>query len=255
MTELAHHGPLRVLRTYHPQPDGACHAYLVHPPGGLVGGDRVDVAVAVADGARALVTTPAAGKLYRSERRFAEQVQRCRVGAGGHLDWLPQENIFFDGSWSRLTTRVELAATATFVGWDIAVLGRPAAGERFTRGSARQSLELHRGDPLWIERGRYDGGSPALDEPWGLGGHATCGVLAAAGAVAGHVDAVRARLAAIAPRAAHAVTLAGDGRDVLVCRMLATEAEDIRRAFVPVWTFLREALTGSAPAIPRVWAT
>jgi urease accessory protein UreH len=73
--------------------------------------------------------------------------------------------------------------------------------------------------------------------------------------IGGHVDAVRARLDAIAPRAAHAVTLAGDARDVLVCRVLATEAEDIRRAFVPVWTLLREALTGSAPAIPRVWAT
>jgi urease accessory protein len=258
MTELAHHGPLRVLRTYHPQADGACHAYLVHPPGGLVGGDHIEIDVAVAAGARALVTTPAAGKLYRSDRRTAEQIQRCRVDDGGHLDWLPQENIFFDGSWSRLTTRVELATTATFVGWDIAVLGRPAAGERFTRGSARQSFELHRGGPRWIERGRYDGGSPVLDEPWGLAGHAASGVLVATGAdgsIAGHVDAVRARLDAIAPRAAHAVTLAGDARDVLVCRVLATEAEDIRRAFVPVWSFLREALTGSAPAIPRVWAT
>jgi urease accessory protein len=139
------------------------------------------------------------------------------------------------------------------------VLGRPAAGERFTTGSARQSFELHRGGrPLWIERARHDGGSPALDEPWGLAGHPVTGVLAAVGAgraLSALVPAVRERLQAAAPGALAAVTLAGDDQGVLVCRMLAAEAEDVRRAFVPIWTFLREALVGSAPAVPRVWAT
>jgi urease accessory protein len=260
MTDLAHRGPLRVLRTYHPQADGACHAYLVHPPGGLVGGDRVEVDIEVAAGARALVTTPAAGKLYRSDRRLAEQHQRCRVGDGACLDWLPQENIYFAGSWSQVVTRIDLASAATFVGWDITVLGRPAAGERFTSGCARQSFELHRGGrPLWLERGRYDGGSAALDEPWGLAGRPVSGVLAAVGAgvaIAGLVPAVRDRLQAALPGdALAAVTLAGGDRDVLVCRVLAAEAEDVRRAFVPIWSFLREALVGSPPAVPRVWAT
>jgi urease accessory protein len=262
MTDLAHHGPLRVLRTYHPQADGTCHAYLVHPPGGLVGGDRVEIDVEVAAGARALITTPAAGKLYRSDHRLAEQHQRCRVGDGASLDWLPQENIYFAGSWSHVVTRVELAPGATFVGWDLTVLGRPAAGERFTTGSARQSFELHRaGRPLWIERARHDGGSPALGAAWGLAGHPVSGVLAAVGAgraLGALVPAVRERLHAAAPGAGAslaAVTLAGDDQSVLVCRLLAAEAEDVRRAFVPIWTFLREALVGSAPAVPRVWAT
>src|SRR5689334_8281039 len=61
-----HEGPLLVQRAFHPEADGTCHLYLIHPPGGVVGGDELEVSLEVAPGAAALVSTPAATKLYRS---------------------------------------------------------------------------------------------------------------------------------------------------------------------------------------------
>src|SRR5262249_43518141 len=129
-----HEGPLRVQRAFYPEGPDLPHVYLLHPPGGLAPGDRLSIEIGVARWARALVTTPAAGKCYRSDGRVSEQKQTLRVAAGSSLEWLPQENIVFDGSCVRLSTRVELEEGASFVGWDVLCLGRPASGERFTRG-------------------------------------------------------------------------------------------------------------------------
>ena len=137
-----HHGPLRVQRAFYPEGPSVPHVYMLHPPGGLAGGDELSIAIDVEPGAHALVTTPAAGKCYRSDGRAARQVQRLRAAAGSTLEWLPQENIVFDGAHVRLETHVELDPQARFIGWDILCLGRPANQERFTRGFCRQKLEL-----------------------------------------------------------------------------------------------------------------
>ena len=250
---VRHSGPLRVQRPFYPQRDGTCHVYLLHPPGGLVGGDQLTIDVDVAAGARALVTTPAAGKLYRSEQRTARQVQRCRVAAGGSLEWLPQENIAFSGSWSEIATVVELSGDARFTGWEVTALGRPAAGERFTAGRLRQRFELWRnGDPLWLERGTYDGGGEALDAAWGLGGRSAIGVMVAVGVATAELPALRDALDAALPGARHALTLRDD---VLIGRALAATAEDVRRGLAAVWTAMRPARLGSPAVTPRVWAT
>jgi urease accessory protein len=254
-----HRGPLRVQRPFHPQDDGTCHVYLLHPPGGLVGGDRLDIACRVETGARALVTTPAAGKFYRSAGRTAAQHQRLSIAAGASLEWLPQENIFFSGSWSEVTTQVELAPGARFLGWDVVALGRPAAGEAFATGRCAQRFELWQdGEPLWIERGCFDGGSDALAAPWGLAGHSASGVLVAAGAttsaVAEILDALRGRLDEALPATRHGVTTVADG-EVVVCRALAPNAEELRRGFAAVWRALRPVVVGGPAVAPRVWAT
>ncbi len=186
---LRHHGPLRIQRAFHPEGDGTAHVVVLHPPAGLVGGDRLDVEIDVEEGARALVTTTGAGKTYRSDGRQAETLTSARVSDGAYLELVPQETVVFDGAHAGLCTSVSLAATAELLAWEVICLGRPACGERFDRGRLRCALEVSReGHLLFSERGTVAGGDPALDAPWGFGGLPAFGTLVA---TAGAVDALR----------------------------------------------------------------
>jgi len=254
LLERRHRGPLVIQRPFYPEGD-PCHVYLVHPPGGVVGGDELRVAVEVEPGAHALITTPAATKFYRCARQPSSQVQELRA-AGATLEWLPQENIFYRGADARSATRVHLDAASRFIGWEIACLGLPARGERFDTGALRLDLELWRNCdnemrnvPIFIDRLRLHGESPARGAAWGLGGNDAVGTLLATPATAVQLDALREMLAA-RPNAAASLV---DG--VLVLRALAAQAETIRRLFVCAWQLLRPKIIGRQAVLPRIWAT
>lgn len=254
-TILAHReqrGPLAVQRPFYPE-GSPCHVYVLHPPGGLVGGDRLEVAVRVAEGARALITTPGAAKLYRSLGPTAEQVQLLQVAAGGSLEWLPQENILFPGARARLRTELDLESGAAFIGWEVHSLGRPAIGERFETGGVDLGLRIRRsGVPLLLDRLRLADGR-GLDGPSGLRGYPVTGTLAACPAGPGDLEAVRAQ--ADLGRDSDlcwGVTLLGD---LLVVRCLAPASEPVNRLFRSLWGILRPRLLGRPACPPRIWAT
>jgi urease accessory protein len=116
LTSRAHRGPLVVQRPFYPEGPGVPHVYVLHPPGGVVGGDSLRVEVSVGPRAHALVTTPAATKVYRTRGPRATQVQRLTVAAHAALEWLPQETILHDGAAIDLDTTVVLADGARFIG-------------------------------------------------------------------------------------------------------------------------------------------
>src|SRR5215813_4012491 len=172
LTGRKHTGPLLVQKAFYPEGEEVCHSLLVHPPGGVAGGDRLEIDIAVGERARALVTTPAATKWYRSAGPMAEQYARLTVEAGASLEWFPQESIVFDGARVCASVRVELADTACFIGWDITRLGRTASGECFGIGELRSRFEvLQAGRRLWGDYARIEGGAPLLQSPAGLAGH------------------------------------------------------------------------------------
>jgi urease accessory protein len=169
VARFAHDGPLRILQSLWPEGDAVCHNVLVHPPGGLVGGDTLQVEVAAADGSHGLVTTPGASRFYRSEGQVALQDVRLRVAGGGRLEWLPLEALYYSGCDAHNRLVLELAPGAEVLGWDIAALGLPQAGQPFAAGSVLQHIEL---PGAWLERGRIAGSDAVLmDGPLGLAGH------------------------------------------------------------------------------------
>ena len=177
LAHCRHSGPLRVQRAFFPErlsPSTAstptaepCHIYVLHPPGGLVSGDALQIEVECGERAHALLTTPAAGKFYRQRApRIALVTQMLRI-EGGTLEWLPQENIYYPDSAVRLCTRVRLDSTARFIGWELHCLGLPASAAALGRGSVRTTMELWLGErPLLLERLLLEGES--LSARWGL---------------------------------------------------------------------------------------
>jgi len=246
-----HFGPLRVQSPFYPENE-VCHLYLLHPPGGVVGGDQLRINVEVEGGAHALLTTPASGKFYRSNGRVALQQQSLTVHKGATLEWLPQDTILFSNSHVQMNTRVELAAGACFIGWEMLCLGRPASDELYESGLCRQTFELWReGEPLFIERARFDANQPFMQCAWGMQGYTVSATLVATNADVEVLKAARGVELDI-DEGLLSCTLMGD---LLVCRLLAHQGETARLTFSRVWQEIRPLVVGREASVPRIWNT
>ncbi len=254
LAHRAHVGPLRVQKPLYPEGEAVCHTLVLHPPSGVVGGDELEIDVSVRPGAHALLTTPGAGKWYRSAGAWARQHLGFTVQEGALLEWLPQETIVFDGARAALTSRIDLAESARFIGMDVLCLGRRASGERFSSGALQLDTRITRnGKALWLERGRIDGGGALLDAAAGLAGYSVSGTLLAA---ASHIDpglltACR-EVAVREPGARHGLTALPQ---VLVARYLGHSSEAARHWFTDLWRVLRPVLAGREAHPPRIWNT
>jgi urease accessory protein len=258
LARQTHSGPLLAQKPFYPEGPEVCHAYVLHPPGGVVGGDALELGVDVEPGAFALVTTPAATKLYRSAGKEASIRQAFRVADGAGLEWLPQETIAHNGALARLRTEVELAPSAWFVGWEIVCLGLPASGAPFVSGAFRQGLKVRVADaPVLAERALYAGGAPALDAAWGLAGRRVIGSMAALvgqpGAGSEALALARAALEAFGALQGLAACTLCEG--AVLCRYLGQDAWEAKGLFAAVWERLRERFLGRPACAPRIWST
>ncbi|MCF8179287.1 MAG: urease accessory protein UreD [Sulfuritalea sp.] len=249
-----HRGPLRVQKPLYPEGPESCHAIVLHPPAGIAGGDRLQIDVDVGSAAQALLTTPGAGKWYRSAGALAEQMLTLKVGAGGTVEWLPQESIVFSGAQASMRTTIELESGARFVGVETICFGRRASGERFERGILRLATDIRvEGRPLWRERGIIDGGSSLLGSPIGLAGYTVCSTVLAAGAdISAEILGACRAVTTMEPRAQCGVSALPN---LFVGRYLGHSSEAARHWFVELWQYLRPVFVGRSAAVPRIWNT
>ena len=246
-----HDGPLVVQKPLYPEGEAVCHSIIVHPPAGIVGGDCLEIDARVGAQGHALLTTPGAGKWYRSAGAWAQQDNVFGVEEQACLEWLPQETIVFNGALARLNTEVKLAAGARYIGWEVLCLGR-GSGERFERGQCHANVSVSRsGRPLWIERGGIEAGGLLMRAAAGLNGRTVCGTMVAAADNVNDVD-LQACRALQAKSGDTAVTrLPG----ILVARYLGDSSEAAKQYFVAVWACVRPVVAGRAAAVPRIWST
>ena len=246
-------GPLAVQKALYPEGELVCHAILLHPPGGIAGGDRLEISIEVETGARALLTTPGATKWYRSTGAEASQCVGISIGRNAVCEWLPQENIFFESARAKNALTVDLQEGAVFCGWDVMCLGRTASGERFQAGQIRQHWRVTRGArPLFEELGTVEGGGALLDSPIGMAGYPVCATFIVAGVATDRDTLDFCRAAAPTGDCKWGVSAMGE---VLVARCLARTAEAARETFLRMWKHLRPHYAQFPARIPRIWAT
>ena len=253
-----HEGPLRVLKALYPEGPGICHHVLVHPPGGIVGGDVLDIDVALDASTHALITTPGATRFYRSSGAAAAQQATLRLADGARLEWLPLETIAYRGCLGENSVRLELAGNAQTIGWDVLALGLPAAGEPFESGVFTQQIEM---PGCWLERGRIAASDKRLlDSPLGLAGQRVLATVWFASGVPlpaplreGLLEAARG-CGAASPLAARCGATSPHERVVLL-RVLAPQVEAAMALLVSVRAAWRQMAWALAAEPPRIWRT
>jgi urease accessory protein len=256
LARSSHEGPLRIQRVLSPEGPECPHVYLLHPPGGVVGGDRLQTRVSLGAGAQALLTTPAAQKLYRSAGARSEISNQLLLGEGARLEWLPSETLAFSAAQAELSTRVLLGPAAAFIGWDIACYGMPARGESFDAGRVVSRFELWRGDtPLSIESFDLGHDADVLGGAFALRGQpvvANLYAVPASGIVAEDlVERVREAIGQSERNLCSVTSL----EDLLVVRALGPQIEGVRAQLIRAWQILRPAIVSRTPITPRIWAT
>jgi len=246
-----HYGPLRVQRPFYPEGDLA-HIYILHPPGGVVGGDQLNIRLDIHTDAHVLCTTPGSGKFYLSTGNWAMLEQHLRIAGGTSLEWLPQENILFAGARLHARTRIELEDDAIFIGWDVTCFGRPSSHERFDHGGFDSRLEFYHNQKLLLLENLRVLDEQTLDAAAGLRGHAMQANLLAFPCDNDHLESARSRLAEDDYSALTGATLI-DG--LLVVRALGSNSEKLKQQLISVWQVLRPMLLDRPAVPPRIWAT
>ena len=253
-----HDGPLRVLKALYPEGDGVCHHVLVHPPGGMAGGDELDVAVDVGAAAHSLVTSAGAARFYRSEAKTQAQRVRITLGADARLEWLPLETIAFPGCRAVNAVQMLIDPGAQCLGWDLLALGLPAAGASFDAGVMTQRLHW---PGVWLEQGRIAADDVALlDSPVGLDGERALATLWFASQTPWPAAQREALLDAAREAAqrhgldARAGATSPDARLVLV-RALAPRIEPLFALCIDVRAAWRRIAWQLDAPPPRIWRT
>lgn len=257
VARFEHNGPLRILQSLYPEGDAICHNVLVHPPGGLVGGDTLDIIATVAPGAHGLVTTPGATRFYRSNGPLALQRSHLTLAEGARLEWLPLEALCYNACNAENHLTLNLAPGAECMGWDVTALGLPHANQPFETGRFVQHLEV---PGLWLERGAINAADHRLmQSPLGLAGHrCMASLFFAAGTPLDRtrrdaaLDAARAVMDAHALKATAGAT--SPNAQMVVLRVLAPQVEPAMQLLKAVRVAWREVMWNLTGEPPRIWA-
>ena len=252
-----HDGPLRVLKSLYPEGPEICHTVLIHPPGGLVGGDRIDIRLNANPYAHALVTTPGATRFYRTDKGLASQVLHAKISQHARLEWLPLETIAYNNCHGLNKVSFDIDAGGELIAWDITALGLPTASLPFEQGQLQQHMEVK---DIWLERGLLDATDRRLmSGPLGLANYRCTGTLI----FATGIDMTRDKRDFALSLARDVVNNQSDEvfagvtsphPRVVVLRALSPLVEPTQNLFRAVWASWRKGLWGINNATPRIWA-
>ncbi|MFW7343725.1 urease accessory protein UreD [Pollutimonas sp. H1-120] len=259
LSERRHEGPLLVQKALYPEGPEICHVTILHPPSGIAGGDLLSIDITVQSGAHALLNTPGATRWYKANGKSATQNTNIVVKAGACLDWLPQENIFFEQADAHTSTQVHLHTGARAIGWEIVQLGSIEKSSHWDEGRILLNTVLTLDEcPLWQEIGELHADSAVRHNVNGLAGFPVLATLWAFGPAIGRDEADR--LSMDLPwqeelRAGLTHMPLSDGQGLSLLRVLGTHAQDVKGLLIALWMQMRPLLLGVQGRHLRLWNT
>ncbi len=259
LSHRKHFGPVRVQKMLWPEKTGVCHAIIVHPPAGIAGGDHLTFQIQLEDSAHAVVTTPGAGKWYKSNGKQAFQHIYIHVKDHAIFEWLPQESMLFNGANANSETLIHLSQTSSFIGWDMLVLGRQARHETFQHGQYQNSFKLFRNNQLLLaDRLHFQGGDRWLSSCLGMNHQAVMGSFWAVAPekyraslyLDEHVELIRELIMRMKINVTLTVL-----DDVICARFLGQDVRQCHDAFAAIRARLRRYWYDLDEEFPRIWRT
>ncbi|OTU28586.1 urease accessory protein UreD [Acinetobacter pittii] len=242
-----------------PEKTGICHAIIVHPPAGIAGGDHLTFQIETKDQAHAVVTTPGAGKWYKTNGKQAFQHIHLNARDRSILEWVPQETMLFDGALAHSETHIHLDQAASFIGWDMLVLGRQARAERFVRGSYHNQFKLWREQKLLVaDTLFFEGEDRWLSSCLGMNNQAVMGSFWAVAPekyrssfyLEQQLELIRELMMRM--QASVTLTLLDD---VVCARFLGNDVRHCHDAFAAIRARLRRYWFDLDEEFPRIWRT
>ena len=256
LVERDHYGPLLIQKPLYPEGRNICHAVIIHPPGGVVGGDDLEISAQVDALAKVQITTPGAAKWYKANGNISHQRIRISVAEGAALEWVPQETIFYNHTNVNIDHQVTLKDDAIYVGCEILCFGRTAHGETFNDGQIRQRTSIRRnGKMLWLEQICLQGKSSAMTGSLALSGFTVCATLLLTGKTIPQslIDLARSEAGELTDKADQVGI--SQLKSIIVVRYLGHSSERARRIMLHVWGLFRPAILGYPAIVPRMWNT
>ncbi len=226
-------------------------AVFLNTAGGVAGGDHLRYEARAESGASLVVTTQAAERVYRAIDAPGRVETRIEARSSAALEWLPQETILFDGGRLSRATEIHVDAGSTVLAMDWLILGRAASGERVGQGEVRDNWRVYRdGRLVWADAFRLGGDIAALaaKKPLLAGCTAIATILYAAADAPARLDHARE---ALSGAACHAGATVVNG--LLVARLAAADAGDLRAAVTDCLRAFRAHLQGRPVSLPKVW--
>lgn len=250
LVPVRRYGPLSVQRPFYPEQQ-VCHTYLLHPPGGVVGGDRLDLKIHCEPHVSALVTTPGATKFYHSAQHSARVNQKLRLDASSSLEFLPQENIYFPGALVNAHTEVLVDEDSSLLLWEKHCFGRPVNGESFDKGRLKTRLDIIQHQQLvFSETQRID--HDEIKRASGLRNNPVMGTLAILSA---RLD---KSLIETCRQVKYSDGIAGITQPIeslLLVRYMGSSTRVLNSYFVELWEQIRVGVMHRSPCHPRIWNT
>jgi len=259
MSKRKHHGPLMVQKALYPEGNAVCHAVILHPPAGIAGGDHLSINVSSRHESKTVLTTPGATKWYKSNGKPSSQTIHLQVNKDAHLDYLPQENIFFDhvAASSRLVIQQEVGSS--LIAWEINQLGRTASGEAWQHATTSIVTEWFLNDKLvWLDSSQFDPFCQAIESSCGLSSFSVFGTmwLCSVNVTRENAEDMASNLPWSDSFRVGVTCLDLDqGHGLMVLRALANEVEDIKQLFIETWMSLRQTVSGLPSHYLRLWNT